>query len=57
VDRLIYDCGKLEKEREKLIAHRRVSRVDNWPMQKSVLVNKYLQQFSEFTNSIDFEKL
>jgi hypothetical protein len=54
VDHLIYDSGKLEKEREKLIAH--ISREDNWPVQKSVLVHKYLQQFSQFTNSIDFEK-
>jgi hypothetical protein len=54
VDHLIYDCGKLERERDKLIAH--ISREDNWPVQKSVLVNKYLQ-FSQFTNSIDFEKL
>jgi len=54
-DRFIYDCGKLAKERGKLIAH--VSREDNWPVQKSVLVNKYLKQFSQFTNSIDFEKL
>jgi len=55
VDHHIYDCGKLEKERENLIAH--VSREDNWPVQKSVLVNKYMKQFSQFTNSIDFEKL
>jgi hypothetical protein len=53
VDHLIFDCGKLEKEREKLIAH--ILREDNWPVQKkSVLANKYLQQFSQFTNSIDF---
>ena len=55
VDRLIYDCGKLEKERGKLTAH--ISREGNWPVQKSVLVNKYLKQFSQFTNSIDLEKL
>jgi hypothetical protein len=55
VDHLIYDCGKLEKERDKLITH--ISREDNWPVPKSVLVNKYLQQFIQFTNSIDFEKL
>jgi hypothetical protein len=55
VNHLIYDCGKLEKEREKLIAY--ISREDNWPVKKSVLVNKYLQQFSQFTNSIDFEKM
>jgi hypothetical protein len=55
VDHLIYDCGKLEMERGKLIEH--ISREDNWPVQKSVLVNKYLQQFSQFTNYIDFEQL
>jgi hypothetical protein len=55
VGHLIYECGKLETECEKLIAH--ISREDNWPVQKSVLVNKYLQQFSQFTNSIDFKKL
>jgi hypothetical protein len=26
-------------------------------VQKSVLVDKYLQQFSQFANSIDFKKL
>ena len=51
----LYDCEKLEKEREKLIAH--ISREDDWPVQKSVLVNKYLQQLSQFTNFIDFKKL
>jgi hypothetical protein len=54
-DHLIYGCAKLDKERDKLIAH--ISREDNWPVQKSVFVNIYLQQFSQFTNSIDFEKL
>jgi len=53
VDHLIYDCGKLEKERRKLKAH--ISREDNFPVQKIVLLNKYLKQFSQFTNSIDFE--
>ena len=55
VDHLIYHSEKLENERGKLIAH--ISRGDDWPVQKSVLVNKYLQQFSQFANSIDFEKL
>ena len=55
MDHLIYDCGKLAKERGKLIAQK--SREDDWPVQKSVFVNKYLQQFSQLTNSIDFEKL
>jgi hypothetical protein len=47
--------SKNKKEREKLIAY--ISREVIWPVQKSVLVNKYLQQFSQFRNSIDFEKL
>jgi hypothetical protein len=55
VDHLIYDCGKLEKGRDKLITH--ISREDNWSVQKSVLGNKYLQQFSQFANCIDFENL
>ena len=45
----------MEKESEKLIAY--ISREDNWPVRKSDLVKKYLKQFIQFTNSIDFEKL
>ena len=54
-DYLIFDCEKLDKEREKLIAS--TSREEDWPVQKCVLVNKYLTQFKQFINSIDFEKL
>jgi hypothetical protein len=55
VDRLLYDCSKLNNEREQLIAH--ISKEDNWPIRKSELVNKYLKQVIHFTNSIDYEKL
>ena len=55
VDHLIYDCIKLNNEREKLIAH--ISKEDNWPIRKSELVKKYLKQLIYFTNSIDYEKL
>jgi hypothetical protein len=55
VDHLLYDCSKLNNEREKLIAH--ISKEDNWPVGKSELVNKYLKQVIHFTNSIDYEKL
>jgi len=55
VDHIIFECPKLEKEREKLIAF--ASRKEYWPVQKCDLVNKYLNQFKQFTNSIDFEKL
>jgi hypothetical protein len=55
VDHLIFDCPKLDKEREKLTAY--TSREEDWPVRKCDLVNKYLNQFKQFTNSIDFEKL
>jgi hypothetical protein len=55
VDHLLYDCTKLQREREKLISN--VSKQDNWPVEKSDLVNKYIKHFIQFTNSIDFEKL
>jgi hypothetical protein len=55
VDHLIYDCNKLQSERKKLINS--VSKQDNWPVNKSDLVNKYIKQFTQFANSIDFEKL
>ena len=55
VDYLLFDCSKLDNEREKLIAY--ISREDNWPVRKSELVNKYLKQVIHFTKSIDYEKL
>ena len=54
-DHLIFDCDILDKEREKLIA--RTSREEDWSVRKCDLVNKYLKQFTIFTDSIDFEKL
>jgi hypothetical protein len=55
VDHLIYDCTKLQRERENLISH--VSKQDNWPVNKSDLVNKHIKHFVQFINSIDFGKL
>ena len=54
-DHLLYDCEILGKEREKLIAY--TSREEDWPVWKRELVNKYVKQFTNFANSIDFEKL
>ena len=39
VDHLLFECSKLNNEREKLMAY--ISREDNWPVKKSELVNKY----------------
>jgi ribonuclease HI len=55
VDHLLFDCSKLNNEREKLIVH--ISKEDNWPVRKSELVKKYIKQVIHFTNSIDYEKL
>jgi len=55
VDHLLYQCSKLNNEREKLIAY--ISKEDNWPVKKNELVNLYLKQFTNFANSIDYGKL
>jgi hypothetical protein len=55
LDHLIYDCTKLQREREKPISN--VSKQDNWPVNGSDLVNKQIKLFAQFVNSIDFEKL
>ena len=52
VEHIIYDCGKLNNERRKLIAD--ISKEDHWPVGKNVLVNKYLKQITHFINSIDY---
>ena len=55
MDHLLYDCSKLQRDREILI--REVSKQDNWPVEKSNLVNKHIRHFIQFANAIDFEKL
>jgi len=55
VHHLLYDCSKLNSEREKLLVH--ITKEDNWPVWKSELVNKYLKQVINFTDSIDYGKL
>jgi hypothetical protein len=55
VDRLIFECTILQNERERLIG--KISRHDNWPVNKSQLGNKYIKQFIQFTNTVDFTKL
>ena len=55
VEHLLYDCDTLSNERGKLIAN--ITKEDHWPMWKSVLVSKYLKQFTHFSNSIDYENM
>jgi len=51
----VYDCSILQDERDRLIG--KISRHDNWPVNKRLLGNKYIKQFIHFTNTIDFTKL
>ena len=57
IDHLIYeyDCSILQDERDRLIG--KISRHDNWPINKRLLGNKYIKQFIHFTYTIDFTKL
>ena len=55
VDHLICECQRLQKEREALI--RNIAKQDTWPREKGELVNKYIEQFTQFINSIDFDKI
>ena len=55
VEHPLYDCDTLNNERGKLIAN--ITKEDHWPVWKSVLVTKYLKQFTQFSNSIDYEKM
>jgi hypothetical protein len=55
VDHILYDCIKLQGEREKLIHN--LSNHDSWPVNESVLVKKHMKHFIQFVNSVDFEKL
>ena len=55
VDHLLFECTILQEVRERLIG--KISRLDNWPVTKRQLGNKYINHFIQFTNSIDFMKL
>jgi len=55
VEHLLYYCVKLQKERNKLI--RNISNQDMWPVNKSDLVYKHIKHFTQFVNSVDFERL
>ena len=55
MDHLIYECPKLQREREVLV--RKVVKQETWPREKSELVNKYIKYFAQFINSIDFDIL
>jgi hypothetical protein len=55
-EHIIYDCKILESQRSSFIRHI-ADRAGNWPPANDELVATYLNAFSRFIKSIDFQKL
>jgi hypothetical protein len=55
-DHIIYVCKILESQRSSLI-HHITARGGDWPPTNGELVANYLNAFSRFIKSIDFQKL
>jgi hypothetical protein len=54
-DHILFECTILNKERDGLISA--VSRIDNWPTYKHILISKHYKAFTRFINQISFEQL
>ena len=52
IDHVLFDCELVKRERDKLKVA--VLRLDNWPVNKDVLINRYGKDFKEFADSISF---
>jgi len=55
VKHLLYVCSKINRERDELI--RNTTNQDKRPVNNCALVNKHINHFMQFINSINFEKL
>ena len=55
-EHIIYECKILESQRSSLIRHV-TARGGEWPPANNEMVANYLNAFSGFTKSIDFQKL
>jgi len=54
-DRLIYACERLTKERDKL--KETAIRTNKWPINKRDLIRGHNNEFTNFINEIQFDKL
>jgi len=54
-DHIIYDCGRLTEERDKLRVA--VKKTNEWPTSKLNLIKRHYNEFTKFINSISFEEL
>jgi hypothetical protein len=48
---VLFDCGILQEDRERLIAA--VAKTDNWPINKDKLIKKHYKAFEKLTKQID----
>jgi hypothetical protein len=55
IDRLIFQCELLGRERDKLISG--VAKTDNWPISRNRLILEHFKSFSKFIHEISLEKL
>jgi hypothetical protein len=55
-EHIIYECKNLEVQRSSLIKHI-MTRGGNWPPANHELVTNYLNAFTRFIKSNDFQKL
>ena len=56
VDHILYECIKLNEERDILIQSVKRSG-GNWPVDKETIAKNYINYLTKFANSIDLEKL
>jgi hypothetical protein len=50
-ERVLYDCGILQEDRQRLIAA--VAKTDNWSINKDKLIKKHYKALVKFTKQID----
>jgi len=52
-DHILYDSDLVKQERYKLKAE--ILRIENWPVSKDTLINKYTKIFNKFVDNIQLE--
>jgi hypothetical protein len=55
IEHIIYDCNRLEEERDRLRAE--LIKTNDWPTNKRNLLKRNYKEFSKLINSISFEEL
>ena len=51
VEHILFECGILQEERERLIAA--VAKTDNWPIKKDTLIKRHYKAFARFTKTME----